>query len=210
MTDGRKASQRATGRPRVTSRASLERLAFELFARQGFDETTVDDIARAAGIGRRTFFHYFASKNDLVWGDFEQHLQKLRKLLSEADPRTPVMEAVRTAVVEFNRFDPADVPWHRQRMELILGVPTLQADSALRYVAWREVITEFVADRTCLPPSAMAPRLVGNVVLAASISAYEQWLSRVPPPPLSDLLDEANRHVGAGMAAMLDEAAARA
>lgn len=41
-----------TGRPRVTSRAELERIGFELFARQGFDDTTVDDIAAAAGIGR--------------------------------------------------------------------------------------------------------------------------------------------------------------
>jgi AcrR family transcriptional regulator len=55
-----------SGRPRATSRADLERLGFELFGQKGFDETTVDDIATGAGIGRRTFFRYFASKNDLV------------------------------------------------------------------------------------------------------------------------------------------------
>ena len=58
------------GRPPVTSRAELERIALDLFIRQGFTETTLDDIAAAAGIARRTFFGYFSSKNDVVWGDF--------------------------------------------------------------------------------------------------------------------------------------------
>ncbi|RAY17031.1 mycofactocin system transcriptional regulator [Actinomadura craniellae] len=198
------------GRPRVTSRAALERLAFELFARQGFDETTVDDIATAAGIGRRTFFRYFSSKNDLVWGDFEDQLRKLRTLLERTDPDTPMMDAVRRAVVEFNRFDPTDVPWHRQRMQLILGVPTLQADATLRYISWRAVITGFVAERTGLPASAMIPRLAGNVVLAASVAAYEHWLSDEGTAALSDLMDEAIRQVGAGLAAVLEGAGTRA
>ncbi|MGX4694993.1 acyl-CoA-like ligand-binding transcription factor [Streptomyces sp. JNUCC 63] len=142
-----------SGRPPATSRADLERFGFELFARRGFEDTTVNDIARAAGIGRRTFFRYFSSKNDLVWGDFEEHLVRFRELLDAADPSTPVMDALREAVVEFNRFDAAVVPWHRQRMELILTVPTLQADATLRYASWRAIVTEFVARRTGLSPS---------------------------------------------------------
>lgn len=143
----------------MTSRAELERIGFELFARQGFDDTTVDDIAAAAGIGRRTFFRYFSSKNDLVWGDFEEHLLRLRELLAATSTDAPLVDALREAVVEFNSFDPVEVPWHRQRMELILRVPTLQADSTLRYASWRAVVMEFVAARTGLPPTDMVPRL---------------------------------------------------
>ncbi|MFJ1967554.1 mycofactocin system transcriptional regulator [Streptomyces sp. NPDC087903] len=186
-----------TGRPPATSPATLERLGFELFARRGFDRTTVDDIAAAAGIGRRTFFRYFASKNDLVWGDFEEQLVRLRALLAASDPGVPMMDAVRGAVVEFNRFDPADVPWHRQRMELILRVPTLQADATLRYASWREIITEFAATRTGLPPSELLPRLVGHGVLAAAITAYEYWLTD-DGPGLTELLDRSVRHVAEG------------
>jgi mycofactocin system transcriptional regulator len=194
------------GRPRVTSRAALERLAFELFARQGFNETTVDDIAAAAGIGRRTFFHYFASKNDLVWGDFEDHLLKLRKLLEESDPGLPMMDALRRAIVEFNRFDPAEVPWHRERMKLILRVPTLQADATLRYASWRTVITKFVATRTGLLPSALVPQLAGYVLLAAAVTAYEHWLSCGEATDLSGLLDDAIRQVGMGLATLPHDA----
>ncbi|WP_034517056.1 MULTISPECIES: mycofactocin system transcriptional regulator [Actinomadura] len=193
-------SRRVMGRPRVTSRPALERLAFELFARQGFDETTVDDIAAAAGIGRRTFFRYFASKNDLVWGDFDAQLRRLRALLDEADPRAPIMDAVRRAVVEFNRFDPQEVPWHRQRMELILTVPTLQADATLRYASWRRIVAEFVAARTGQPVSAMGPRLAGSVILAAAVTAYEHWLSAGEGTSLAELLDETLRRVEAGFA----------
>ncbi|MFF7986091.1 mycofactocin system transcriptional regulator [Streptomyces sp. NPDC007901] len=185
------------GRPRATSRAALERLGFELFAQRGFDDTTVDDIAAAAGIGRRTFFRYFASKNDLVWGDFEEQLARLDALLTAADPGTPMMDAVREAVVEFNRFDPAMVPWHRQRMTLILRVPTLQADSAVRYASWRALITGFAARRLGRPASDMLPRLIGSTVLAACVTAYEQWLAD-ENADLGGLLDLAVRQLADG------------
>lgn len=186
-----------TGRPRATSRDVLERLGFELFAQRGFDGTTVDDIADAAGIGRRTFFRYFASKNDLVWGDFEAQLARLEALLAAAGPDTPMMDAIRRAVVEFNRFDPAVVPWHRQRMALILRVPTLQADSAVRYASWRALVTEFAARRLGLPASDLLPRLIGITVLAACVAAYEQWLTD-DGADLGDLLDAAVGQLAAG------------
>lgn len=187
-----------SGRPPATSRAALERVGFGLFARQGFDRTTVDDIAAAVGIGRRTFFRYFASKNDLVWGDFEGHLATLEQLLDEADPALPMMEALCGAVVAFNRFDPAEVPWHRQRMELILTVPTLQADATLRYAAWRAIVTEFAARRTALSSSEMVPRLVGHAALGAALAAYETWLSDAGAD-LAGLLDSAMRQLGTGL-----------
>jgi TetR/AcrR family transcriptional regulator, regulator of mycofactocin system len=188
---------RSAGRPRATSRAALERLGFELFAERGFDATTVDDIAAAAGIGRRTFFRYFASKNDLVWGDFEEQLTRLGALLAAADPGTPMMDALREAVVEFNRFDPAEVPWHRQRMALILRVPTLQADSAVRYASWRALVTEFASRRLGRPASDLLPRLVGSTVLAACVTAYEQWLAD-EGADLGGLLELAVRHLAEG------------
>jgi mycofactocin system transcriptional regulator len=185
------------GRPRATSRTDLERIGFELFARQGFDSTTVDDIAAAAGIGRRTFFRYFGSKNDLVWGDFEGQLAGLRKLLESAASETPWIDALREAVVAFNRFDPQEVPWHRQRMELILTVPTLQADATLRYNAWRAIVTEFVAARAGRPESDLLPRLVGYAALAAAIAAYEHWLAD-DRQPLPSLIDTTFRQLAVG------------
>ncbi|MFJ9083468.1 mycofactocin system transcriptional regulator [Streptomyces sp. NPDC102384] len=186
------------GRPRATTRPDLERIGFELFARQGFDATTVDDIAGAAGIARRTFFRYFASKNDLVWGDFEQQLAGFRDLLNATGPNVPIMTALRAAVVDFNRFDATVVPWHRQRMQLILTVPTLQADATLRYRSWRAIVTDFAARRLGLAASDAIPRLFGHTLLAAAVTAYEHWLA-VPDAELSELLDTAIRRLEDGL-----------
>ena len=180
------------GRPPVTTRAELEQVALELFTERGFDATTVEDIAAAAEIGRRTFFRYFASKNDAVWGDFDRGLAELRQRLAAADPQQPLLEAIREAVLASNRLDPSEIAWHRDRMVLILRVPTLQAHSTLRYAAWRQVIAEFSAQRLAQPAQDLLPQLVAYSCLGATLTAYEQWLQH-PGAELPALLDEALR-----------------
>jgi TetR/AcrR family transcriptional regulator, regulator of mycofactocin system len=187
------------GRRRVTSRAELEHAAFDLFGRQGFERTTVDDIAAAAGIGRRTFFRYFPSKNDVPWGNFEAELERMRARLKACPPRTPLMDAIRVAIVDFNRIAPEQIPWHRRRMELILRTPALQAHSTLRYAAWREVIAEFVGERIGQPPDALAPRTIAYAALGVAVAAYEQWLE-TDDADLGDLLDGAMRELASAFA----------
>jgi len=184
------------GRKRVTSRAELEHVAFDLFDRRGFERTTIGDIAAAAGIGRRTFFRYFPSKNDVAWGSFDEELERMRLRLKAFPPELPLMDAVRVAIVDFNTFPPEQIPWHRRRMRLILRTPALQAHSTLRYAAWRQVIDEFAAERTGQPPDALAPRAIGYVALGVAIAAYEQWLE-AEDADVRDLLDSAMREVAA-------------
>ncbi len=185
------------GRRKVTSRAELEQVAFDLFDRQGFDRTTVDDIASAAGIGRRTFFRYFRSKNDVPWGDFDGELARMRLRLNAVPAEQPLMEAIRQAVVDFNRVAPDQIPAHRRRMALILRVPALQAHSTLRYAAWRQVIADFVADRTGLPADALVPQAIAYATLGVAVAAYEQWLNG-RGDDLGDLLDAALRTLSVG------------
>jgi len=177
------------GRPPATTRGDIEAVAFALFARNGFEETTVEEFAAAAGIGRRTFFRYFGSKNDVVWGEFDAGLGHFRSVLDCADPDRPWMDELRAAVVDFNALDAEQVPVHRARMELILHVPALQAYATLMYARWREVVTGFVAGRTGAKPDELLPRLVGHATLAAAVAAYEQWLAE-PGTSLEALLDE--------------------
>ncbi|MEW6472195.1 MAG: mycofactocin system transcriptional regulator [Actinomycetota bacterium] len=165
------------GRPPVTSRADLERVALELFIRNGFNETTLDDIAAAAGIARRTFFGYYSSKNDVVWGDFDALLRGMEDWLADAPDERPLLETLTEAVVRFNDLPPEAVPAHRQRMSLILHVPALQAHSTLRYADWRNVVARFAARRLSLPVEALLPQLIGHVSLGAAVTAYEQWLA---------------------------------
>ena len=164
------------GRQPTTSRAELSSVALGLFIERGFEQTTVDDIAVAAGVGRRTVFHYFASKNDLPWGDFDAGLENMRRFLHDLPASMTVMEALCVAVVEFNRFPAEEAVHHRARMKLLLEVPALQAHSALRYAAWRGVLATFAAERLGLDEDSLEPQAIAHVFLAISLSAYEQWL----------------------------------
>ena len=164
------------GRQPTTSRAELSSVAMNLFIDRGFEQTTMDDIATAAGVGRRTLFYYFASKNDLPWGDFDAGLEGMRRFLREFPASMTVVEAICAAVIEFNRFPAEDVSHHRERMKLLLEVPALQAHSALRYAAWRSVLSEFAAERLGLEEASLEPQAIARVFLGISLSAYEQWL----------------------------------
>jgi TetR/AcrR family transcriptional regulator, regulator of mycofactocin system len=190
------------GRKRVTSRAELEQAAFGLFAANGFEQTTVDQIAAAAGIGRRTFFRYFPSKNDVPWGAFEDELERMRVRLKACPSQIPLMDAIRLALIDFNRVEPTQVPLHRRRMELILRVPTLLAHSTLRLGAWRQVVAEFVAERTGRRPDELAPQAIAHAVLGVAVAAYEHWLDD-ESADLGTLLDQAMRQLDAAFAGTL-------
>jgi mycofactocin system transcriptional regulator len=187
------------GRRRVTSQAELEQVAFELFAVNGFEQTTVEDIAVAAGIGRRTFFRYFPSKNDVAWGMFDVELERMRARLKACPRDVQLMDAIRVALVDFNRVEPDQIPRHRRRMELILRVPALLAHSTLRFAAWRDVVAEFAAERTEQRPDSLAPQAIAHAVLGVAIAAYEQWLDD-EAADLGVLLDSAMRELAAAFA----------
>ena len=178
------------GRPAVTSKGELELLALELFAERGFEATTVDDLAEAAGIGRRTFFRYFPSKNDVVYGDFDAALDGLRSALAATPASVPLLDGIRDAVLAFNALPAGAEPQHRVRMSLVLHTPALQAHSTLRYAGWRAVIAEHAAAWLGVAVDALEAQLVAHQALACAVTAYEQWLAR-PGTDLAALLDQA-------------------
>jgi TetR/AcrR family transcriptional regulator, regulator of mycofactocin system len=162
---------------RADTRTRIEEVALDLFARRGFEQVTTDEIAEAAGISRRTFFRYFATKADAVWGDFASHVGRLDRLLATAHPDQPVLASICAAYVEVNDYSVADLPMLRQRMAMILGEPALQAHSQVRYADIDRVVAEHVARRTGQFPGALLPRLVATSTRAAATTAFEVWLA---------------------------------
>ncbi|WP_317231078.1 helix-turn-helix domain-containing protein, partial [Clavibacter sp. MX14-G9D] len=96
-------SARPAGRPRRSSRATLEEAAAELFLENTYAATTVEQIAQRAGVSRATFFNYFASKADLLWAGLDDTLRALGQALAAADPRRPPVDAVVESLVDAAR-----------------------------------------------------------------------------------------------------------
>jgi mycofactocin system transcriptional regulator len=195
---GLMAQQARLGRRRSTTPRHISDVAIELFTDRGFGDVSVDDVAHAAGIARRTLFRYYASKNAIPWGDFDTHLAHLRDLLDNVDPRVPLREALRAALLAFNTFDESETIRHRQRMRVILQTAELQAYSMTMYAGWREVIAEFVARRSGVKTTDLLPQTVAWTMLGVALSAYEHWLGD-ESVPLPEALGKAFDVVGAGL-----------
>ncbi|WP_326548971.1 mycofactocin system transcriptional regulator [Mycolicibacterium sp. ND9-15] len=169
--------QHRVGRRRSTTWDHISNVAIDLFAARGFEDVSVEDVAAAAGIARRTLFRYYPSKNALPWGDFDAHLAHMRDLLADVDPEVPIGAALRTALLAFNTFDAAETARHRRRMRVILETAALQAYSMTMYAGWRGVVAAFVAKRLKAKASDLVPQTVAWTMLGAALSAYEHWLA---------------------------------
>ena len=180
----------ATADVRGDTRARVEQAALDLFTVKGFEQVIIDDVAAAAGISRRTFFRYFATKADAVWGDFGAHVHRLERLLAQADPTQPVLASVCAAYIEVNDYADAELPMLRKRMQLILSEPALLAHSQVRYADIDRVVADHVAARTGEAPTQLVPRLVAASTRVAATTAFEVWLAD-DTVPLTRALHEA-------------------
>lgn len=139
------------GRPRSSSVADLEEAAVELFLEQGYESTSIDDIARRAGISRSAFFGYVGAKSDLLWHDVDQVVARVR--LVDGMPRAAVIEAIAVALEPW-----ADrVPW-MLRETAIMGTDAVLRQSAFErlepLVARVERALRAAEGRAALPAAA--------------------------------------------------------
>ena len=161
-----------------------------LFSEQGFDQTTVEQIAAAAGISGRTFFRYFTGKAEVLWYSFDHEVAALRAAFATVPDDEPLMAAVRRVVVNANRYRAEDVPELRTRMRLITTVPALPATAGPHYDAWERAVSDFAASRLSEPADGLIPMAVGRTTLAAARAAFDAWLTRADAD-LTVYLDQA-------------------
>jgi len=166
-------------RRRRLVRADIARVAMALFAERGFGAVTVDDVAAAAGISPRTFFRYFAAKDDVVL-EYDQRLR--RRLIDAVSSRPPgegAVTALRTAYVETAHVAPAERARVVQLGRVLAGAPALRAAAHGALAEPDDALLGVVASRMRLPPSDPRPRTV--VVAMAAVAAAE-WAAWVADP----------------------------
>jgi AcrR family transcriptional regulator len=173
----------------------LRDAALMLLATRGFDAVTVDDIVATAGMSRRTFFRYFASKEDVVVRFIADMGADVIAGLA-AQPRTePPSVALRHAIwVPLSGC--ADQPDHAERsrivVRLILDTPALEARWLEHQIQWRAGLTTGLAARLGLDPHADPyPRMAAGMAMLALDAVLQQWKPGDDEDRLAQLTDEA-------------------
>ena len=173
-------------------RATLIEQAMHLFAERGYDDVTVDEIAAASGISRRTLFRYFATKGDVVFAWTETMTDVLREMVAQAsrsDRPGPAMCHAFATVIERVGSTPEE---GFAFVKLIEQSPALRQHSLRKYAAWEESIIEAWHDH--LPQGRdrfLASRVLARSSIAAFRSALDEWLRQEGREPLLPLLQRA-------------------
>src|SRR6266702_5249142 len=137
-------------RTRRVVRGELTQLAVDLFVEKGYDETTIDDLAAAAGMSKRTFFRYFASKEELVMGKYEVLGEQLAEDLSARPADEPIWASLRQVfgrVVEYSESEArgtASVAMEK----IVRDHPALNASYLERVSRIQELVLDEVRTRT--------------------------------------------------------------
>ncbi len=158
-------------------RLSIVTAALRQFDERGFAETTVDDIAAAANVSRRTFFRYFPSKEDVYLVDPERKLTIIRSELRARRDVEPILGAIRRALAAIARDYASDANLVRLQYRVALREPHLAAHGFMYQVRWESVLAEAVAaDIGEDPQTGARSRVVAHVAVGAARAAVTAWL----------------------------------
>ncbi len=173
----------------------LTESALQLLALKGYDAVTIDEIVATAGVSRRTFFRYFASKEDVVIQFLADMGTGMCAELAERPAGEPHSTALWNAVkvplaICSDRSD------HSERalsvVQLILRTPALLARFLERQAQWRGDLTEEMGRRTGLDPEAdLYPRLAAGMALTAFDAVLQRWSGSDGTEDPAELLDRA-------------------
>ncbi|MGO1571194.1 MAG: TetR/AcrR family transcriptional regulator [Canibacter sp.] len=194
------------GRPQSTTVSTLRDAAFELFQSQGYENTSVTDIARVAGVSRATFFNYFEAKSDVFWVEVDKALELLPEELRTLEPHTSLFDAITSALKRvLQPWDGGNVPWIFIQFDLI-GQPAAVRESATeRISSAQNILDDFITSRLGLNHHNLSSRTTSYAVIAAIIAAAITW-AQTPPPrgQLYDFVEQALTPLQHGMTQPID------
>jgi AcrR family transcriptional regulator len=206
MLDASQASAAATPaglreRKKARTRASLREHALRLFRQQGYQATTVEQIAAAAEVSPSTFFRYFPTKEDLVLQDDMD--TRMIAAFERQPPGLGPIAAVRAATRQMlASYSAADVDLLRETTRLMMTVPEIRARSMDEFTRTITVVAEAVAKRAGRSPDDLAVRAVAGAIIGVIMSVtmpWEGWSERTSFEDTFGRIDEALGLLEAGL-----------
>ncbi|MFD8778506.1 TetR/AcrR family transcriptional regulator [Streptomyces sp. NPDC059916] len=177
------------------ARIRLADAAFALFDERGYEQTTVDEIAERAGVGRTTFFRHYRSKEDVIFPDHDRLLALIKDRLVTSSHSTgliAVSDAVRLVLLHY--IEEGDLARRRYRLTSKVAVlRDREIASVARYQRlFREFIAEWMGDPT--ESASLRAELMAASVVAAHNHVLRRWLRGETSDPVAEM-DEAMREV---------------
>jgi AcrR family transcriptional regulator len=166
-------------------------VAMDLFARQGFEQTTVDQIVAAAGMSPRSFFRYFGTKEGLVLGTQEAIGQVVADSLGDRPMDESPWVAIRRAFDVLVARNDADPPRNLRLRRMLADAPSLRAGHLEKRAQWQQLLAPHVAAR--LPNRSgfdPRPEAIAAAALACLDTAESSWVRLDGAVPFGGLVDE--------------------
>src|ERR1700751_2159187 len=157
-------------RKKQQTRERIARVALELFAERGYDETTLADIAEAADVSPRTIFAYYENKEDILFCEEGVFIDRLRMMLDERRPGTTTVDAIREL---FASIEPPD-DQARLRKKIVSGTPALQMRMGAQHGRLEPLLVESIARDLGAGPDDVRPLLIAASMTAAFMSVRDR------------------------------------
>ncbi|GAB2822452.1 TetR family transcriptional regulator [Streptomyces chlorus] len=172
------------------ARIRLADAAFALFDERGYEQTTVDDIAERAGLGRTTFFRHYRSKEEVIFPDHDRLLALIRDRLTTSSHSTAlvaVSDAVRLVLLHY--IEEGDLA--RRRYRLTSKVAALRDREIASVARYQRLFREFIADWMGDPTQSASLRaeLMAAAVVAAHNHVLRRWLRSESSDPVAEVED---------------------
>ena len=171
-------------RKKLQTRERLTAAAMALFLEKGFEATTLDDIAAVAEMSRRSFFHYFASKEEVVFAWKDAFGDGLVAALAQRPQGEPLLQAAERALIaSISGYDREEAI---ALSRLVKETPALRAYDQVKYEKLERVLAAALAERTAQGGDPLPARLVAMVTIGALRVASDLWLDHAGAEPPVD------------------------
>jgi AcrR family transcriptional regulator len=176
-------------RKRTATRDRIRTTALRLFSEQGYDATTVEQIAAAAGVSHMTFFRYFPAKEDVAMWDGYDPL--IADVIARTPAAWPLTRRIRTVLVQGLRLIyTAERDTMLAQNKLIVATPVLRARLWADQIATQQLVLEALSASQDHPPT-FEDKVTVAACLAAASTAILTWVENDGTPDLPDLMEQA-------------------
>ena len=187
-------------RKKAQTRDAIIEAALDLFERQGYDHTTVEEIAAAADVSQRTFFRYFDSKLEVVMAPKTEAAHDIEELVAARPPDESPIEAFRNVVRDELKsvIDNGDV--RTRQFQLVMRTPSLRSSAHEHFNEHRDEFARVFAKRLDVPDNALAPQVMATAVSGVLWTVVDRWVEEgAVPNRLTSLIDEAFELLAKGL-----------